>query len=66
MLRVAKVGDLYKATVTELPWSESEYWVSGTMQRSELIRALSDRGWHSTDISDAFYAADPEWLARGD
>jgi hypothetical protein len=29
----------------------------------ELIAALRDQGCHQTDIGDAFYAADPEWLS---
>ena len=33
------------------------------MPVSELIAALLQRGCHQTDIGDAFYAANPNWLA---
>ena len=29
-----------------------------------LVDALRQRGCHQTDIGDAFYFADPEWLTR--
>jgi hypothetical protein len=28
------------------------------------IAVLRSHGWHQTDIGDAFYEADPEWLTR--
>jgi hypothetical protein len=30
----------------------------------QLIEELGGRGCHQTDIGDAFYEADPEWLIR--
>jgi len=32
------------------------------MSRKELIDALRALGCHTTDIGDAFYTADPNWL----
>jgi hypothetical protein len=32
------------------------------MSRAELVAALLGLGCHQTDIGDAFYVADPDWL----
>jgi hypothetical protein len=32
------------------------------MCRGELVAALLGLGCHQTDIGDAFYTADPDWL----
>jgi hypothetical protein len=61
---IKRSGDRYEAEVTPphgrgVPWSSSE-----PMTRDELSEALQARGCHPTDIGDAFYEADPEWLMR--
>jgi hypothetical protein len=33
------------------------------MERDTLIAALRGRGCHPTDIGDAFYMADADWIA---
>ena len=37
---------------------------SKPMNRRELIDQLLSLDCHQTDIGDAFYAADPDWLDR--
>lgn len=34
------------------------------MSRDELVAALQEIGCHQTDIGDAFFEADPDWLNR--
>jgi hypothetical protein len=36
----------------------------GFEDEADLIRELQKLGWHQTDLGDAFYAADPDWLSR--
>lgn len=33
---------------------------------TEVLEELSDRGCHSTDITDALYAANPDWTVAHD
>jgi hypothetical protein len=56
-------GALYKATLTR-PHRGGGWTTPQPMTRDSLIQALRDRGCHPTDISDAFYEADPDWLIR--
>ncbi len=64
-IMIRKANDaLYTADVTPphgrgTPWSTSQ-----PMSRQALVAALLERGCHQTDIGDAFYEADPEWLLR--
>jgi hypothetical protein len=67
MIRIKKVSDgLYSAEVFELPanleWVKPEWATSQPMSADELIQKLLARGHHQTDIGDAFYEADPDWL----
>ena len=63
-IAIVRMGSLYEATVTPphgggVPWS-----TDSPMTRQDLIAALRGRGCHQTDIGDAFYEADPDWLQR--
>jgi len=63
-IAIRKSGALYVADVTPphgggVAWSTKE-----PLNREALITALRDRGCHQTDIGDALYDADPEWLMR--
>jgi hypothetical protein len=63
-IRIRRVGKLYEAEVTPphgkgIPWSSA-----APLRRDDLVKELIDRGCHQTDIGDAFYEADPEWLMR--
>ena len=54
-------GDAFSAEVIPLPGSAEGYWSSGPLPFQELVQALSERGAHSTDITDAFDAAGIPW-----
>jgi hypothetical protein len=57
------VGNRYEAVVT--PLDSPETWVTPEpMPQRDLIAKLRDLGCHTTDIGDAFYAGDPDWLSR--
>jgi hypothetical protein len=63
-ITITRVGDLYEARITPphgggIPWGTPQ-----PMPMDSVIAALRDRGCHQTDIGDAFYEADPEWLER--
>jgi hypothetical protein len=61
---VSRVGQLYEAEVTP-PQGNGTPWSSTVpLRRDDLFKALVDQGCHQTDIGDAFYKADPEWLLR--
>jgi hypothetical protein len=62
-ITIEKVDGGYVARVTPphgdgVPW-ESEHPQSAEALASELL----SRGCHQTDIGDALYAADPDWLS---
>ena len=61
MIEIEKADGGYVARVT--PPHGSEWETVRPAGRDELIAALREQGCHQTDIGDAFYAADPEWLA---
>jgi hypothetical protein len=61
---ILRTAGLYSAQVTPphgggAPWSSP-----APMSRDELVAALRAIGCHQTDIGDAFFGADPEWLSR--
>jgi hypothetical protein len=63
-ISIRRVGELYEADITPphgngMPWSSAK-----PVPRDELIRVLLNHGCHQTDVGDAFYDADPEWLMR--
>ena len=61
MIKIEKVGSLYTANAT--PPHVRQPWSTATpMGVSEIMTELRSRGGHQTDIADAFYEADPEWL----
>lgn len=65
MLRVEKVGDRF--TVEASPPHSREGWRSAEpLSATDVLEKLSDLGCHSTDITDALYAADPYWTVAHD
>jgi hypothetical protein len=63
---VFRVADLYEAEVTP-PHGRGQSWRSPCPQTIDaLIASLEDLGCHQTDIGDALYLADPDWLSHGD
>jgi hypothetical protein len=62
--RVAK--GLYSAELTlpDMPAVKTEWSTPEPMGAHQLIEELLKRGAHQTDIGDAFYAANPDWLTK--
>ena len=61
MIEIEKADDGLRRPRT--PPHGSEWETVRPLGRDELIAALREQGCHQTDIGDAFYAADPEWLS---
>jgi hypothetical protein len=62
-IHIRREHEGYMCSITSQD-SRRTYWTtSGPMTRDELIKELRNFGWHQTDIGDAFYAADPDWLS---
>jgi len=57
------VGDRYEANVMP-PHSSVEWSTPGPMTVDDLDRKLFELGCHPTDIGDAFYEADPDWITK--
>lgn len=62
-IEIRRVGDRYEATVTP-PHSNVEWSTPEPMTVDELDRKLFELGCHPTDVGDAFYEADPDWVER--
>jgi hypothetical protein len=60
-ITIHRVGDLYEATVTP-PHSQVAWSTPRPMSADALDRQLYEIGCHPTDVGDAFYEADPEWI----
>ena len=61
---IERVGQQYVASVSP-PHGGGATWSSeAPLPKHELIERLRGLGCHTTDIGDAFYAADPAWLQR--
>jgi hypothetical protein len=64
-IKIQKVDELYTAEMTS-PADEHARWSAPRpVARDELIATLRRLGCHQTDIADAFYDVDPEWLSGG-
>ena len=59
---IQKTEGGYIASATP-PHIHSDWRTPHEFGRDELILALTQRGAHPTDIGDAFYAADQDWLS---
>jgi hypothetical protein len=63
-IEIEKVDEGYIARVTP-PHGSGGTWVSEHPQSAEALAfELLSRGCHQTDIGDAFFDADPEWLRK--
>ena len=63
-ITVWKADDKYQVAVSP---PDGPPWRSSTpMTAREIVQKLASLGCHSTDISDAFYAADPFWTTAYD
>lgn len=56
-------GERYAPSVA--PPHGREAWATTVPMTVDVLnRSLYELGCHQTDIGDAFYAADPEWVER--
>jgi hypothetical protein len=62
-IEIRRVGDLYEAKISP-PHGSVEWSTPEPMPLDELDRKLFELGGHPTDIGDAFYEADPNWVER--
>ena len=60
-ITIRKTGAAYEAVVTP-PHAKAQWQTQAPVGASPLARELQRLGCHQTDIGDAFYAADPNWL----
>lgn len=63
-ISVQAIGDRYQVSVSPphgRSWQSTE-----TRTATQVLEKLSDLGCHSTDITDALYAANPEWAVAHD
>jgi hypothetical protein len=66
-IRVDKVSDgLYMATLIlpDVPNVKEAWSTIEPLDADQLWQELLARGAHQTDIGDAFYEADPNWLSK--
>jgi hypothetical protein len=63
MIEITKMDALYAASAT--PPHVKEPWATeAPMPMRKLVDELRQRGAHQTDIGDAFYEADPNWISN--
>jgi hypothetical protein len=63
-INVVVYGDRYQVTVSP---PEGPFWRSSeALTATDVLAKLSSLGCHSTNITDALSAADPNWAVRHD
>jgi len=62
---IKKSNGFYEAEVTP-PHSTPAWKTSKPLRLREMIDELERRGCHQSDIGDALYEIDPDWLAHLD
>lgn len=63
-ISVIKSGDRYEVAVS--PPEGANWQSSAPLTATQVLERLSALGCHSTDITDALYAADPSWTEAQD
>jgi hypothetical protein len=61
---IRAVGDRYEVAVS--PPHASTWQSPMPLTATQVLEQLSALGCHSTDITDALYAADPSWVVQHD
>jgi hypothetical protein len=61
---IKKSGSACEAVATPPHITGPAWQSSQPMPARELMAALLERGCHQTDVGDARYAANPNWLAE--
>jgi hypothetical protein len=64
VINVFRKGNLYEAQVLNRGDGEVLWSTQTPVPAKNLIEALQNAGCHQSDIGDAFYQADPEWIMR--
>ena len=65
-IKIEKAGNGYLAKITPPHGSGSNWETRVPLTSEQLIQQLLMLGCHQTDIGDAFYEADPEWLKNNE
>lgn len=66
-IKISPVGQhRYTVEVTPPHGGGREWALDTPVTARELTALLAERGCHQTDIGDAFYEVDPEWLSHLD
>lgn len=60
-ITIKKIDGGYVAEVTH-PHGGAAWTTPAPLTADALVSELQARGCHQTDIGDAFYEADPDWL----
>jgi hypothetical protein len=64
-IKITRVEENNYAAYVTPPHGNGVEWVTPEpIPARELIDRLLERGCHQTDIGDAFYEADPQWLRK--
>jgi len=63
-ITISRNGDGYVAEVTPPHAGGTAWSTSVPVSARQLVRELTRRGCHETDIGDAFYEADPAWILK--
>lgn len=63
-IKIQKINNLYSAQVTPSNENIAEWATDTPLSCEILIEKLKKLGCHQTDIGDAFYEADPNWLSN--
>ena len=64
VLKITKVGD-NRYDAKSVPPDKRGIWATKEpLSIDQLIEELKKQGYHQTDIGDAFYETDPDWLSK--
>lgn len=63
-IKITRVADKYLADVSPPHGNRIAWRTPEPLGATDLIRELTARGCHQTDIGDAFYEADEAWVLR--
>jgi hypothetical protein len=64
MLEVKKVAEDSYVAIATPPEVDEVWFTREPLSARKLIKQLSNRGAHSTDIGDAMNQQDPEWIQK--
>ena len=62
MIYIEKIVGGYRVAATP-PHTRVDYHSPEALSVAQVIEELTKRAAHQTDIGDAFYAANPDWIS---